>query len=260
MFRILERQLLLDQRGPKTGRIGSVDIPVTKGMIKRAERSCNWLRHEISLSESSYLNAVSHSLSNNSEHFGDGDVGAGVENKVEDNFVKDDKFTKSRGKTYKPKLHLIETVVIAQRYNVRERVVAYITSAVLHAALKAVIISSGQFSDITSALVVDKNKIRREKFKVARNLKQHSTDDDLIKSLYFDGRKDETKTQTGIFREEHISHVAEPNSQYISHVTPSSASAHHETTVIFEYITSQLNGESYEFDVLRCDGTNANTD
>ncbi|GBM50950.1 hypothetical protein AVEN_114603-1 [Araneus ventricosus] len=67
-------------------------------------------------------------------------------------------------------------------------------------------------SDITSALAVEKNKIRRERLKVARNLKQRSTDDDPIKSLYFDGRKDETKIQTGIFREEHISLVAEPNS------------------------------------------------
>ncbi|GBL94833.1 hypothetical protein AVEN_197516-1 [Araneus ventricosus] len=83
----------------------------------------------------------------------------------------------------------------------------------LHAALKAVIISSGQSGDITSALIVDKNKIRREKLKVALNLKQRSTDNDPIKSLYFDGRKDETKTQTGILREQHISLVAEPNSR-----------------------------------------------
>ncbi|GBN18603.1 hypothetical protein AVEN_236394-1 [Araneus ventricosus] len=96
-------------------------------------------------------------------------------------------FAKSRGKTYRHKLDLTETVIIAQRYNVSERAVAYITSAVLYAALKAVIISSGQSSDIASALIVDKNKIRRGKLKVARNLKQRSTDDDPIKSLYFDG-------------------------------------------------------------------------
>ncbi|GBL86982.1 hypothetical protein AVEN_218705-1 [Araneus ventricosus] len=167
-------------------------------------------------------------------------------------------FSKSRGKTYNPKLDLTETVIIAQRYNVSERAVAYITSAVLHAALKAVITSSGQSSDITSALIVDKNKIRRGKLKVARNLKQRSTDDDPIKSLYFDGRKDETKTQTGIFREENISLVSEPNSQYVGHVTPSSASAHDETTVIFEYITSQLKGAFDEVDVLGCDGRNTN--
>ncbi|GBM65634.1 hypothetical protein AVEN_164737-1 [Araneus ventricosus] len=37
---VLERQFLIDQRSPRIGRIGSVDKPVTKGMIKRAERSC----------------------------------------------------------------------------------------------------------------------------------------------------------------------------------------------------------------------------
>ncbi|GBN30261.1 Hepatic triacylglycerol lipase [Araneus ventricosus] len=247
---VLERQFLLDKRGPRIGRIGSVDIPVTKGMIKRAERSCKRLRPKISLSESSYSNAVSHSLSNDSQHCGAGDDVAGVENKAEDNFVKDDMFTKSRGKTYKPKLDLTETVIIAQRYNISERAFAYITSAVLHAVLKAGIISSGQSSDITSALIVDKNKIRHEKLKVARNLKQRSTDDDPIKSLYFDGRKDETKIQTGIFREVHIFLVADPNFQYVGHVNPSSGSAHEETTVIFEYITSQLKGGFDEVDVL----------
>ncbi|GBN79027.1 hypothetical protein AVEN_90722-1 [Araneus ventricosus] len=119
-------------------------------------------------------------------------------------------FTKTRGKTSKPKLDLTETVIISQRYNVNERDVAHITSAMLHAALKTGIISSGQSTDITSALIVDRNKIRREKLKVSWNLKQRSTDDP-IKRLYFDGRKDETKTQTGIVREQHISLVATLN-------------------------------------------------
>ncbi|GBM50348.1 hypothetical protein AVEN_208954-1 [Araneus ventricosus] len=208
---VLERQFLLDQRGQRIGRIRSVDFPVTKGMIKRAERSCKRLRPEIFLSESSYSNADSHSLSDDSQHFGDGDDVAGVENKAEDNFVKGDMFTKPRGKTSKPKLDLTETVIIAQRYNVSERAVAHITSAVLHAALKAGIMSSRQSSNIISALIVDKNRIRREKLKVARNLKQRPTDDDPIKSLYFDGRKVETKTQTGIVIEKYISLVSEPN-------------------------------------------------
>ncbi|GBL78089.1 hypothetical protein AVEN_181726-1, partial [Araneus ventricosus] len=70
---------------------------------------------------------------------------------------------------------------------------------------------------------------------------------------------DETKTQTGIVREEHISLAAEPNSQYVGHVTPSSGSAHDETTAIFEDITSQLKGGFDEVDVVGCDGTNTNT-
>ncbi|GBN66938.1 hypothetical protein AVEN_173931-1 [Araneus ventricosus] len=167
--------------------------------------------------------------------------------------------TKPRGKISNPKQDLTETVIIAQRYNVSERAVAHITSAMLHAALKAVIISSGQSSEITSALIVEKNKIRREKLKVARNVKQRSMDYDPVQSLYFDGRKDESKTQTRIVREEHISLVAEPNSQYVGHVTPTSGSAHDEATVIFEYITSQLKGVFDEVDVLGCDGTNTNT-
>ncbi|GBN93734.1 hypothetical protein AVEN_145382-1 [Araneus ventricosus] len=69
---------------------------------------------------------VSHSLSNDSQYFGDGDDVAGIENKAEDNFVEDDMFTKPRGKTSnKQKLDLTETVITAQRYNVSERAVAH---------------------------------------------------------------------------------------------------------------------------------------
>ena len=50
---VLERQFLLDQRGPRIGRIGSIDVPVTKKLIKRAERSCKMIKPEISVSESS---------------------------------------------------------------------------------------------------------------------------------------------------------------------------------------------------------------
>lgn len=67
------------------------------------------------------------------------------------------------------------------------RAAAHITSTVIKTALKAGIISSEQSSDIISALIGDKSKIRRKKPNVARNLKQISTDDDSLKSLYFDG-------------------------------------------------------------------------
>ncbi|GBL91730.1 hypothetical protein AVEN_71370-1 [Araneus ventricosus] len=50
-FPVLERQFLLDQRGPRIGRIGSVDLPVTEGMIKRAERS--WTVKQSSISDGS---------------------------------------------------------------------------------------------------------------------------------------------------------------------------------------------------------------
>ena len=86
---------------------------------------------------------------------------------------------------------------------------AHITSTVLHAALKAVIISQEQSSYIKSALVVNNSKIRRAKLKISRYLKRCSTDDDPIKSLYFDGRLDETETPTL---------VAEPNAEYVGHV------------------------------------------
>lgn len=71
---------------------------------------------------------------------------------------------------------------------------------------------------------------KHENFKFARNLKQRSTDDNPVKSLYYDNRMHETKTQTGIVREEDIFLVAKINSQYVGYVTPSSGTAYDEIT------------------------------
>lgn len=114
---VLERQFLLDQRGPRSGRIGSVDLPVTKEIIKRDELSCKRLKPDTSLSESSYSNAVSHSLSNDSQHFGD-DV-EGVENKAEDNFVQNDRFTKrTLNKILSARQDEVENLHQSIRYNI----------------------------------------------------------------------------------------------------------------------------------------------
>ena len=61
-----------------------------------------------------------------------------------------------------------------------------------------------------------------------------------------------------IVKEEHLSFVAEPNSQYVGHVSPSSGSGYGETTVILKYIVSQLNGGFKEVEVLYCEETNKN--
>lgn len=81
-----------------------------------------------------------------------------------------------------------------------------------HAALKDGIISIGKSSHTTASFILKKNKIRREKLIVARNLNHHSTDDNPNKILYFDARKKETKSQPIIFREKHISLVSNSNS------------------------------------------------
>ncbi|GBM86063.1 hypothetical protein AVEN_3891-1 [Araneus ventricosus] len=80
-------------------------------------------------------------------------------------------------------------------------------------------------------MVVDKNKLRREKAKVRKDLRFQALSKAQalpLKGLYFDGRKDSTLIQervdTKIYtikeKEEHLS-LEEPGSRYITHLSPS---------------------------------------
>ena len=76
----------------------------------------------------------------------------------------------------------------------------------LQAAKKAGLISESTSQNITSnALVIDKNKIRRETVKSGTKLKDEARLENPVCAIYFDGRKDETLTALGLVKEEHIS-------------------------------------------------------
>lgn len=157
------------------------------------------------------------------------------------------------------RIKLTETALIAQRFGVSDRAAALIVTSTFK---DAKLISSDQV-----CLLTDKNKIRREKLKVGKDLKIKSQDDTPIVGLYFDGRKDETLAQVkeGVkfyrrsLKEDHISLVAEPVSKYIGHVTPKSGSAEDESNAIYEFATKELKSGLNELLVLGCDGTLVNT-
>lgn len=113
------------------------------------------------------------------------------------------------------------------RHGVSDRAAAAIASAALQ--------DFGIISPDDSQNVVDRNKIRRARQR-KRNLLQKMNKDNrenLLQTLYFDGRKDHTMTnvQKGSkwYRknvvEEHLTLLEEPGSQFIGHVTPASGSS-----------------------------------
>ncbi|XP_053967743.1 uncharacterized protein LOC128869586 [Anastrepha ludens] len=157
------------------------------------------------------------------------------------------------------RINLPETAVISDRFGVSERATAAIATSVLK-DLQIV-------TDTDLTFVIDKNKIRREKSKIRKALQQEpKTMSEALTSLYFDGRKDETLYQEEVGskryrktrKEEHVSIIMEPGSQYITHVTPISDTS----KGITESMISHLNEMEFDFRELLlvgCDGTATNT-
>lgn len=109
---------------------------------------------------------------------------------------------------------LAETIV---RFNVSPTAGAAIASSALECY--------GIVSEDNTSNVIDRSKVRRAIKTVERNL-NNVEDRIVVKRLYFDGRKDRTKTyqdkRVKIVVEEHISLVNEPGSGYLGHVSPPS--------------------------------------
>ncbi|GBL86082.1 hypothetical protein AVEN_238929-1 [Araneus ventricosus] len=101
------------------------------------------------------------------------------------------------------RLGLHSTPVVGDRCGASERAVAAIASSVLH--------DVGLITSNNSDLVVDENKLRREKVKVRKDLKSQALSEAqalTLKGLYFDGCKDstlieekvDTKRKSGVIR------------------------------------------------------------
>ena len=85
---------------------------------------------------------------------------------------------------------------------------------------------------------------------------------EVLKSIFFDGRKDDTVTQTkigtkSIIKEEHISVLSEPNSKYLSYFVLLSGSAENICNGLYNLVL-QTNARN-TLEVARCDETVTNT-
>lgn len=113
---------------------------------------------------------------------------------------------------------------VCDRYGLSTRSAAAVASAVLA--------DIGLVSTEDISLVIDKNKIHRAVSKARREVSKE-IGGIIIKSIYFDGRKDKTLINEKIghryhrkeVSEEHVSILAEPGSIYLGHTTPSRGTA-----------------------------------
>ncbi|GBM25552.1 hypothetical protein AVEN_272547-1 [Araneus ventricosus] len=159
------------------------------------------------------------------------------------------------------RLDLPSTAVVGDRFGFWYRAVAAIASSVLH--------DVGLTTSNNSDLVVDENKLRREKAKVRKDVKFQALSESQtlpLKGLYFDGHKDFTlieervdaKRYTRKAKEERLCLIAELGSRYITHFSSSfGTSKQISATIIgyFEGITRDLS----QLSAIGCDGTSVNT-
>ncbi|XP_050514600.1 uncharacterized protein LOC126889917 [Diabrotica virgifera virgifera] len=157
------------------------------------------------------------------------------------------------------RIQLKNTALASDRFGVSDRATAAIASSVMH--------DVGLATKEDDSLIIDKNKVRREKNLCRSNLQDTiKKEPNLIQGLYFDGRKDKTlkidEVNNKCFRrsakEEHFSIIKEPGSIYVGHVTPSTGTSKDIASAILDYL-NESNFSLDELDVIGCDGTVTNT-
>lgn len=184
------------------------------------------------------------------------------EDSCEDESVEDDDqylpFSSTEKLPWQMRVKLKAKSLHCDRYGVSERAAAAIASSVLE--------DIGLITDTEASNVIDRYKIRRERYRSRKSLQANQLNTDQLHGIYFDGRKDDTmvieRIESKQFRrtikEEHYSIIKEPGSVYLGYVSPNSDSSKDIVTSITARLAEQ--GVSLEYlDVIGCDGTNTNT-
>lgn len=144
--------------------------------------------------------------------------------------------------------------LLSDRTGVSDRAAATIASAVIEGA--------NVTDKDRKKLVIDRNKVRRAK-KARTDLQHVSEVIEPLESIYFDGRKDTTRVRHGsnhvkIVKEEHISIIQEPDSNYVGHVTPAIGTARCVSSTVMDYFQSN-DIDTSQVVAIGCDGTAVNT-
>jgi len=164
--------------------------------------------------------------------------------------------TYSANKQSQMRLELPALALACDRTGISDRTAATIASAILQ--------DVGIIKTDDTQHVIDRMKIRRERHKKRQDLKIQT--DMQPKSLYFDGRKDQTfinqKTDDKYYRnkitEEHITLIREPGSRFMGHCTPVNGTSISIKNSIISYLKTNDICTS-KLLVIGCDGTVVNT-
>lgn len=245
-----ERSFLLDQRTERKMVISGVDKKETVKLMKRQQRQMEELIRE------SKKPCISQEIDSISENCGESTVRMFYP-ETEASSINTSSTEMPSTSLNRNTLALPTVAKVCDRYGLSSRSAAAIASAILA--------DVGLISTEDLSLVIDKNKIHRA---VSKARKEASKDVGgiVIKSIYFDGRKDKTLINEKIgdryhrkeVLEEHISVLVEPGSTYLGHATPSRGTA----KGILTSITTLLEDQGWNLnDVIcvGCDGTATNT-
>lgn len=258
-----EQEFLKDQRTERKMFIGNVDVQLTKVLQNRMERKAkakkglmigqNSQDNIALITESNVLDTTSSPVKENDDLSESSSSSAS-----EFNFHID---SPSTTKTTKKDLRGVNFNNLAEacdRTGVSDRSASLLVNAVLQ--------DLGVVSRQDPSKLLNRSKLRRERKRRRTELKKESTNNLKVTAVYFDGRKDRTlvmEKKGNTFHkkyilEEHIVLIAEPESIYLGHVTPSSGNAKNIKSSIFDFLSGHL-GSVQEIVAIGCDGTVVNT-
>ncbi|KAE9524457.1 hypothetical protein AGLY_015178 [Aphis glycines] len=245
----LELKFMEDQRTVRKMRIGGVDLKETKKMREKEERKIKRMVRSKSLQN---IQGESTSIfAPESESGPDSDSET-------DEWRPQQRSLSLESSNYNCK-KLKNASLAADRFGVSSGAAA----AIISGALQDYKLVTGS----ESSLLVDKSKLNRQRSKIRTEKREEasmSLQTNTVTAIYFEGKKDETKTvvKTGeksrtISKiEEHISVLSQPNDEYLTHLTPAGGTGEQITSVLFEYLQ---NLPALDFRAVGCDGTNVNT-
>lgn len=244
-----ERPFLIDQRGSRAMVIGGLDKKTTAANIKKIirQRKDRSSMKKVSTSKNNFENVEPGSSPTSSCTTSDA---TDFEEELSDRL-------KLSTKKKKVVRDLPSLGGVCDRIGISNRSAALLATSVLQ--------DHGIISDENKESIIDRHKVSRQRSK-SRKTQKDSRPKIPLKALYFDGRKDRTRTQEergakkslNIITEEHIALLQEPGSEFLGHVTPTSGSALNITTAIMKYLEKE-NIDTAELKAVGCDGTVTNT-
>jgi hypothetical protein len=251
---IQERSFLVDQRSMRKMVIGAVDTEQTCKKLSMMERNAATLqRQEATKKPSAIGRGRGRPRKEVEVIIPPGRGNKSVETYEESKLMKN--VAVGRGRGLQCRLDFGPVVLESDRFLVSTRATAAITTAALQ--------SVGFVSKENASFVVDRSKIKRSQDKLRTALQQQKPNQ--LQSIYFDGRKDETlhnikrgnSYHMEKYKEEHIAIIEEPNSLYVTHVTPRSGTSENIVAAMTSYFEKEyINTE--EVFAIGCDGCNVN--
>ena len=252
---LLERDFLPDQRGPRLMRMEGLDVGTTRRLKKRIERKTA----EVDREEKRRKLSMTSSNGCNTQHQLDAPES---DNPCLD---EDEEFESPRNiwkETSQCRMKMEQFARTCDKVGVSDVAGAHLASALFADLDKC------RGEEDKMGIVCDGEKLSREREKVRKALRQEQLVPGMpVCGLYFDGRNDNTKVLSSdtegkkhqlVQKEHHISLIREPESGYLSHVTPTEKGA----SGIASAIQSFLTEEDVDLSTLLClgtDGENTNT-